>query len=131
MGDALMTAYRTPLKDVRGLGSARSGTGHFWLQRLTAASNILVIAFLAFAAVSLVGASRIEVKAFFSHPAAAVLGILLAVSVSVHMRIGMQVIIEDYIHGGLKVPLLLLNTFFSIFIGAATVLAVTKLFLGV
>jgi succinate dehydrogenase / fumarate reductase, membrane anchor subunit len=131
MGDALMTAYRTPLKDVRGLGSARSGTGHFWVQRLTAASNILLIAFLVFAAVSLAGASRAEVKAFFSHPAAAVLGVLLAISVSVHMRIGMQVIIEDYIHEGLKVPLLLLNTFFSIFIGAATVLAVTKLFLGV
>jgi succinate dehydrogenase / fumarate reductase, membrane anchor subunit len=125
-----MTGYRTPLKEVRGLGSARSGTDHFWVQRLTATSNLLVIAFLVYAALSLVGASRAEVKAFFSHPAAAVFGVLLALSVTVHMRIGMQVIIEDYVHGGARVPLLLLNTFFSIFIAAATVLAVMKLYLG-
>ncbi len=125
-----MTTYRTALKDVRGLGSARGGTDHFWLQRLTAVSNILVIAFLVYAALSLAGAGRGDVKAFFAHPVFAVLGILLAVSTSVHMRLGMQVIVEDYVHGATKVPLLLLNTFFSIFVGAASVLAVTKLYLG-
>jgi succinate dehydrogenase / fumarate reductase membrane anchor subunit len=126
-----MTLYRTPLKDVRGLGSAKSGTEHFWLQRMTAASNIVVIAFLVYAIVTLAGAPRTEVKTFFSQPINAVFGVLLAASVSVHMRLGMQIIIEDYVHGGLKVVLLLLNTFFAIFIGAATVLAVIKLFLGV
>ncbi len=125
-----MTAYRTPLKQVRGLGSAKGGTEHFWLQRLTGAANVILIAFLIYAALSLIGASRADVKAFFSQPIAAVLGILLAISVTMHMRIGMQVIIEDYIHGRAKVPLLLLNTFFSIFIAAATALAVAKLFLG-
>ncbi|MGO9546059.1 MAG: succinate dehydrogenase, hydrophobic membrane anchor protein [Rhodomicrobium sp.] len=126
-----MTAYRTPLKNVRGLGSARHGTEHFWLQRVTAAANIVVIAFLVYAALTLAGESRAQVKEFFSQPIAAVLGVLLAISVSVHMRIGMQVIVEDYVHGKWKVPLLLLNTFFSIFVAAATILAVTKLFLGV
>jgi succinate dehydrogenase / fumarate reductase, membrane anchor subunit len=126
-----MTTFRTPLKDVRGLGSARGGTTDFWLQRVTAISNIIVIAFLVYAALALTGASRAEVKAFFSQPAAAIFGILLAISVSVHMRLGMQVIIEDYVHGAAKLPLLLLNTFFSIFVGVATALAVTKLFLGV
>ncbi len=99
--------------------------------RLTAISNIIVIGFLVYAALSLLGAPRAEVKAFFSQPIAAVLGVCLALSVSVHMRIGMQVIIEDYVQGALKVPALLLNTFFSIFVAAATALAVTKLYLGV
>jgi succinate dehydrogenase / fumarate reductase, membrane anchor subunit len=125
-----MTTYRTALKDVRGLGSAKGGTQHFWLQRLTAISNILVIAFLVYAALSLAGASRTEVKLFFSQPLVAIFGILLAISVSIHMRLGMQVIVEDYVHGRSKVVLLMLNTFFSILIGVATALAVTKLFLG-
>ena len=125
-----MAGYRTALKEARGLGSSKSGTGHFWLQRATAVSNIVVVAFLVYAAIELVGAPRSEVKAFFAQPLAAVFGVLLAISVSVHMRLGMQVIIEDYVHGRLKVPLLLLNVFFSIFIGVATTLAVAKLYLG-
>ncbi|MGO9170733.1 MAG: succinate dehydrogenase, hydrophobic membrane anchor protein [Rhodomicrobium sp.] len=126
-----MTGYRTPLKNARGLGSAKRGAEHFWLQRVTAAANIVLIAFLVYTALTLAGAPRSEVKAFFSQPIAAVFGVLLAISVSMHMRIGMQVIIEDYVHGASKVPMLLLNTFFSIFVGTAIVLAVTKLFLGV
>lgn len=126
-----MTAFRTPLKKVRGLGAAKGGTEHFIVQRVTAAANVLLIAFLVYAALSLVGASRAEVKEFFSQPWAAILGILLAISASIHMQIGMQVIIEDYVHGGTKVLLLLLNTFFSLFVGAAIFLAVTKLYLGV
>lgn len=126
-----MTAYRTPLKNVRGLGAASGGTEHFIAQRVTAVANIVLIAFLVCAALNLVGAGRADVKAFFSHPIAAVLGVLLGISASVHMRIGMRVIIEDYVHGGSKVLLLLLNTFFSMFVGAAIVLAVIKLYLGV
>ncbi len=126
-----MTALRTPLKKVRGLGSARGGTEHFIVQRVTSAANIVLIAFLIYAALHLVGASRAEVKEFFSQPWAAILGILLAISASIHMRIGMQVIIEDYVHGGGKVLFLLLNTFFSLSVGAAIFLAVIKLYLGV
>ena len=122
---------RTPLKKVRGLGSAKGGTEHFVVQRVTAVANIVLIAFLVYAALHLIGASRAEVKEFFSQPWAAIMGILLAISTSIHMRIGMQVIIEDYVHGGNRVLLLLLNTFFSLFVGAAIFLAVTKLYLGV
>ncbi len=126
-----MTALRTPLKKVRGLGAAKGGTEHFIAQRVTSAANIVLIAFLIYAALHLVGASRAEVKEFFSQPWAAIMGILLAFSTSIHMRIGMQVIIEDYVHGGSKVLFLLLNTFFSLSVGAAIFLAVTKLYLGV
>ena len=126
-----MTAMRTPLKKVRGLGSAKGGTEDFIVQRVTAVANIALTVFLVYAALHLVGASRAEVKEFFSQPWVAIMGILLAISTSIHMRIGMQVIIEDYVHGGSKVLMLLLNTFFSLFAGAAIFLAVTKLYLGV
>jgi succinate dehydrogenase / fumarate reductase, membrane anchor subunit len=127
-----MTALRTPLKKVRGLGSAKGGTDHFVSQRVTGAANIIFAAFLIYAALHLVGASRAGVKEFFSQPWAAILGILFAFSVSIHMRTGMQVVIEDYVHGGNRVLiLLLLNTFFSLSVGAAIFLAVTKLYLGV
>jgi succinate dehydrogenase / fumarate reductase, membrane anchor subunit len=127
-----MVALRTPLKKVRGWGSAKGGTDHFVLQRVTGAANLVLLAFLFYAALHLAGASRAEVKAFFSLPWAAIAGILFAFSVSIHMRTGMQVIIEDYVHGGGRVLiLLLLNTFFSLAVGAAIFLAVTKLYLGV
>jgi len=126
-----MVAMRTPLKKIRGLGSAKSGTEHFIVQRVTAVANIVLIAFLIYAALHLTGASRAEVKEFFSQPWAAILGILLAISTSIHMRIGMQVVIEDYVHGGNRVLMLLLNSFFSLVAGVAIFLAVTKLYLGV
>jgi succinate dehydrogenase / fumarate reductase membrane anchor subunit len=124
---------RTSLKKVRGLGAAKGGTEHFIVQRVTGAANIVLIAFLVYAALTLVGASRAEVKEFFSQPWAAIPGILLAISASIHMRIGMQVIVGDYFHRSQKTAalLLLLNTFFSIFVGAAIFLAVIKLYLGV
>jgi succinate dehydrogenase / fumarate reductase, membrane anchor subunit len=127
-----MPALRTPLKKVHGWGSAKGGTEHFVLQRVTGGANLILLAFLVYAALHLTGAPRAEVKAFFSQPWAAIAGILFAFSISIHMRIGMQVIIEDYIHGGSRVLImLLLNTFFSISVGAAVFLAVTKLYLGV
>jgi len=127
-----MATYKTSLKRARGLGSARGGTDHFWQQRLSGISNIIVIAFLIYAAISLAGMPREAVKAFFSQPLNAIFGVLLAISISFHMRLGMQAIIEDYIHReGTKLVLVLLNTFFSIFIGVACVMAVTKLYLGV
>ncbi len=126
-----MASYRTSLKHARGLGSGKSGTDHFWRQRVTGVANIFVIAFLVYAIITLTGAPREAVKAFFGSPLNAVFGVLLALSVSIHMRLGMQVIIEDYLHGAAKVPALLLNTFFSILIGVACVMAVAKLFLGV
>ncbi len=125
--------YRTQLKKVRGLGSAIGGPGtdHFWAQRMTAVSNIFATGFLVYAALSLAGASRLEVKAFFVNPIHAVLGLLLVVSATVHMRLGMQVIIEEYAPHGLKVPCLFLNTFLSMIIAVACALALIKLNLGV
>ncbi|MFZ1108333.1 MAG: succinate dehydrogenase, hydrophobic membrane anchor protein [Rhodomicrobium sp.] len=125
--------YRTQLKKVRGLGSAMGGPGtdHFWAQRMTAVSNIFATGFLVYAGLSLAGASRPEVKAFFVNPVHAILGILLIVSATVHMRLGMQVIVEEYAPRGLKVPCMFLNTFLTVITAVACVLSLIKLNLGV
>ena len=126
-----MTAYRTPLKNVRGLGAAKGGTEPFIVQRVTAAANIVLAAFLVYAALSLVGADRAGVKAFFSQPVAAVLGVLLGISASIHMRIGMQVIIEDYVHDETaKLVLIMANTFFAIAVALAAAYGILKLSFG-
>jgi succinate dehydrogenase / fumarate reductase, membrane anchor subunit len=126
-----MTDMRTPLSKVRGLGSAREGTGHFWAQRLTAIANIPLILFFLGFLISLNGADYATVRASMANPFVALMFLLMLVSGLYHMRLGMQVIIEDYIHheGG-KIVLLMLNTFFSIAVGVAAVYAIIKLAFG-
>ena len=102
-----MSDMRTPLGKVRGLGSAREGTGHFWHQRLTAIANIPLILFFVGFLISLNGASYAEVRDSTGQPAGGLVMILVLVSGLYHMRLGMQVIIEDYVHGeGSKLALL-------------------------
>ncbi|HUS98412.1 MAG TPA: succinate dehydrogenase, hydrophobic membrane anchor protein [Hyphomicrobiaceae bacterium] len=122
---------RTPLKNVRHLGSAKEGADHFWKQRLTAVANVFLAIWLVWLIVHLAGADHAAVKVAIGNPLVA-LGLLLVVlSGIIHMRLGMQVIIEDYIHGeGMKVMLLMLNTFFAIVVGLACVYAVLKLSFG-
>mgnify|MGYP000070613650 CR=1 FL=1 len=122
---------RTPLKNVRRLGSAKEGADHFWMQRLTAIANFVLAVFLVWLIVSLAGASHATVKAALASPLVALPLLLLIVSAMIHMRLGMQVIIEDYVQGeGTKLGLLVLNTFFAIVVGAASAFAVLRLTLG-
>ncbi len=126
-----MQSMETPLKRVRGLGSAHSGTGHFWKQRATALAGIpLTIAFLVIV-LSTVGKDFATVKATLAHPLVSILMLLFVLSSVIHMRIGMQVVIEDYVHEeGPKVLLLMLNTFFAIAVGLASAFAILKLAFG-
>ncbi|MFG1380006.1 succinate dehydrogenase, hydrophobic membrane anchor protein [Xanthobacter versatilis] len=122
---------RTALGRVRGLGSARAGTDHFFKQRVTGLANlILMIAFIGIV-ISLAGSSYAATRATLGHPFVAVVILLTLLSVTTHMRIGMQVVIEDYIHTeALKVMLIVANTFFSIAIALAGAFAVLKISLG-
>jgi succinate dehydrogenase / fumarate reductase, membrane anchor subunit len=125
------SSMRTPLGRVRGLGSAKSGTGHFWLQRVTAVANVILTVVFLGVVISLVGKPYQAAVAVLSHPLVAILMLLFTVSGVVHMRLGMQVIIEDYVHGeGLKIAAVMANTFFAIAIGAAYVFALLKLSFG-
>lgn len=122
---------RTPRRHVRGLGSAKDGTEHFWRQRVTALGNVVLITFLVVLAVSLVGESYQGVTAVLSSPLVAVLMVLALVTVTYHMYLGMQVIIEDYVHGeGLKVLVLVGNIFFSGAVAVVSIYAVLKLGFG-
>lgn len=122
---------RTPLGKVRGLGSAKKGTEHFWLQRLTAIANVPLFIFFIIFIIAYSGASYEAVTGAFSNPVISAFFALMVLSGLVHMRLGMQVIIEDYIHAeGAKLALLVLNTFFTLLMGALLIFAIFKLGFG-
>ncbi|WP_108880447.1 succinate dehydrogenase, hydrophobic membrane anchor protein [Anderseniella sp. Alg231-50] len=124
-------SMRTPLGKVRGLGSAKSGTEHFWQQRLTAIANIPLVIFLAWFCVSKVGADRAEMAQALSNPLVALMLVFTIISITWHMRLGMQVVIEDYVHGeGSKLICLLGNTFFSLAVALTGLFAVLKISFG-
>jgi succinate dehydrogenase / fumarate reductase membrane anchor subunit len=121
----------TPLGKVRGLGSARRGTETFFLQRLTAIANVPLVIFLIVSIVSHIGADYGTVRAYLAQPLVAVAMLALVISASIHMRIGLKEIIEDYVHGeGAKLAALLLATFFAVGIALASTLALVKISLG-
>jgi succinate dehydrogenase membrane anchor subunit len=123
---------RTPLGRVRGLGSAKSGTEEFWLQRMTAIAGIPLTLAGLFLVVSLTGRGYAAVKQILGSPLVAVLMILFIVALVVHMKIGVKVVVEDYIYDkNQKVTLLILNTFFAWAIGLACVFAILKISFGV
>lgn len=122
---------QTPLRRVLYLGSAREGTSHFWRQRLTAVANVpLVIAFV-IVIISVVGEPYPVVVERLGSPLVAALLLLMVGSIAIHMRLGIQTIIEDYIHGeGARVAALIANTFFSVLIAVVCGVAILKLALG-
>jgi succinate dehydrogenase / fumarate reductase membrane anchor subunit len=122
---------RTPLAKVRGLGSARSGTEHFWHQRLTAISNIPLVIFLVAFLLTHLGTGPADIVASLRNPFVAIPLALAFISVLWHMRLGMQVIIEDYVHSpGAHLAALIANNFFTVILGAAALYAITAMSLG-
>ena len=120
----------TPLKRVRGLGAAHRGTENFWRQRMTAVANVPLVLFLILSIVTHIGASYEEVHAYLARPLVALALLALVISAAIHMRIGLKEIIEDYVHGGMRVVAILLVTFFAAGVGLASILALVKISLG-
>jgi succinate dehydrogenase / fumarate reductase membrane anchor subunit len=124
-------SMRTPYSRVHGLGASGHGVEHWWLQRVTAVSNIpLIIAFVIIVA-SLAGSSYAEAIELISRPFVAIVLILAILSVTNHMRLGMQVIIEDYVHDkALRLAAIIANNFYSVIIAVACLFAILKISLG-
>ncbi|MGF1607118.1 MAG: succinate dehydrogenase, hydrophobic membrane anchor protein [Rhodothalassiaceae bacterium] len=122
---------RTPLAKVRGLGSAKEGTGHWWTQRVTAILNLVLLTWLVASFVVLAGTDYAGAKAWLQHPVAAALMVLAVGNLFYHVRTGLQVAIEDYIHKeGTKVVLLALLTLVCLLLAAIGIIAVLSIAFG-
>jgi succinate dehydrogenase / fumarate reductase, membrane anchor subunit len=124
-------SMRTPLARVKGLGAAGHGAEHWWVHRMTAVSNIpLIIAFTIIVA-RIAGRPYEDAVAVVSHPLVAILLVLAVVSVTNHMRMGMQIIIEDYVHDkGWKIAAVIANNFYAVVIAVACLWAIAKISFG-
>ena len=120
--------FRSPLHQAKGWGSAKSGTGHFWWQRVTAVILALLVPYIVFL-LACVGSADVEaLRATIAQPWNAIIFTIFAIALFWHAKLGLQVIIEDYVHAeGVKIGLLMLNTFFAIFVGGLCLFAVLKI----
>jgi succinate dehydrogenase membrane anchor subunit len=122
---------RTPLARVLGRGSAKSGTEHFWRQRLTAVANIPLTIAAIVILIILLGRNQAAAAQILGSPVVSIIMLLFVLSIVTHMRLGMAVIIEDYVQDdSAKLTLLMANTFFSIALGLACVYGILKLSFG-
>jgi succinate dehydrogenase / fumarate reductase membrane anchor subunit len=125
-------SIRTPLGRVRGLGSSHSGTSDFWRQRLTAVAMILLMLPVIVIVMMLLGRNQAGAAQILGSPAVALLLIMFIIASVWHMKIGMQVVLEDYvINEKLKLIAIIANNFFSSVIGLASIYAIVKLSSGV
>ena len=121
-------SLRSPLGRVLGLGSAKEGTEHWWSQRLSAAGLVLLGLWFAVALVRLDVAAYADVIAFIAAPLNAVLLILLAATMAYHSWLGVQVVIEDYIHAPTaKIVLLTLSRFLHVLVAVASIYAILRI----
>jgi succinate dehydrogenase / fumarate reductase membrane anchor subunit len=122
---------RTPLGRVRGHGTAKSGTEHFWHQRVTAIANIPLTIAAVVILITLLGRNQAAVAQILGSPTIAIIMLLFIASITIHMRIGMAVIIEDYVHDeSMKLAALMANTFFTIVVGLTAAFGIIKLAFG-
>ncbi len=122
-------SFRSDLGRVRGLGAAKEGVAHWWAQRVTALALIPLVVWFVASIVSLAGASHAAVVDWIASPVPAIFLVLLVVAVFHHAQLGLQVVIEDYVHGkGAKIALLLFVKGAAIVLGLTCVFAVLRIY---
>jgi len=125
-------SMRTPLGRVRGLGAAHSGTSDFWRQRLTALGLLVLFVPVLVIIMMLLGRNHAGAAQILGSPLVGIVMILFIIASVWHMKIGMQVIVEDYVHDErVKLAAIILNNFFSAAVGLASIYAIIKLSSGV
>ena len=123
-----------PLARARGLGSAKSGSEHWWWERVTSLALVPLCSWFAYSLVSLIGrgASIEQLHAWFQTPANALLSLLFLIALFWHSAMGIQVIIEDYVHcHTYKVASIIFNKFLAFIAAVASIMAVAKLHFGI
>ena len=126
-----MNDMRTPLARARGIGSGKTGTGHFWTQRVTAVALALLVPWLVGLLVSMVGADVEAVRVAIARPWNAILLSAFVVALFWHAKLGIQVVIEDYVHArATEIALHLANTFLCALGAVASLYAIVRIALG-
>ena len=121
-------SLRNPLAKARGLGSAKDGTGHWWAQRVSAIALVPLVLYLLYLLVSLAGADYATVRLTIAEPLNAVLLVLFIGTAFWHARLGLQVVIEDYIHvGWLEITLMIAVKFVYVALGVAAIIAIGRI----
>ncbi len=122
-----MSNMRDPLATARGLGSAKDGVNHWWMQRVTAIALLILSPWFIYFAVSLIGADHYAVTAAIAKPLNATLLVSFVIAIFWHARLGLQVVIEDYIHGWQEITLQLIIKFAYAIAAIASILAIGRI----
>lgn len=120
-------SLRNPLSTAKGLGSAKDGTGHWWNQRLTAIALALLTPWFVFLSVGLLGAGQDQVRSAIAQPMTATLLSAFVLSLFWHARLGLQVVVEDYVHGAAEVVLQIIIKFVYALAAIAALLAIGRI----
>ena len=121
---------RSPLGRAAGLGSAKEGVGHWWLERVTAVALVPLTLWLAVSLIMLADSDYATFIAWLKSPFVALSMLLLLIALFTHLALGLQVVIEDYVHSAAMIPLLVAMRFACVALAVAGMLATLRVFFG-
>lgn len=122
---------RSPLGRAKGTGAAKEGVGHWWAQRITAVALVVLLLWFIASIVSLAGADRAAITAWLHAPLPAILMVLLLIAGFYHTALGIEVVVEDYVHSEcIKIPVLVLTNLVCFALAVAGIFAVLRMALG-